>query len=136
MAGDRELRAGPYLGEISALAFLPLPSNISTFPLLLAGTGSELLLHDVQSGDLIKSVHIFEGVRVHGIAVIEQLWPVFSVAVFGERRIKLFRLRIDTVLSVNVDLFLEIPRFDHWVLDLCFLMVVFFSKKSFLFSFV
>ncbi|KAH7678548.1 WD40-repeat-containing domain-containing protein [Dioscorea alata] len=121
MAGDWELRAGPYLGEISALAFLPLPPNISTFPLLLAGTGSELLLHDVQSGDLIKSVNIFEGVRVHGIAVIEQLWPFFSVAVFGERRIKLFRLRIDTMLSVNVDLFLEIPRFDHWVLDLCFL---------------
>ncbi|KAM0948407.1 putative transcription factor WD40-like family [Dioscorea sansibarensis] len=121
MAGNCELRAGPYLGEISALAFLPLPSGLSTFPLLLAGTGSELLLHDVQSGNLIKSVHIFEGVRVHGIAVIEVLWPVFSVAVFGERRIKLFRLRIDTILSVKVDLLLEIPRFDHWVLDLCFL---------------
>ncbi|KAJ0980531.1 hypothetical protein J5N97_008786 [Dioscorea zingiberensis] len=118
-----ELRAGPYLGEISALEFLPLPSHLSAFPLLLAGTGSELLLYDVESGKLINSVHIFEGVRVHGIVVIEVSSPDFSVSVFGERRIKLFRIRVETMSSIDVDLVIEIPRFDHWVLDLCFLKV-------------
>nr|CAD1829706.1 unnamed protein product [Ananas comosus var. bracteatus] len=122
-------RPGPYLGEISALSLLPLPSNLSSFPLLLAGSGSQLLVYAVESGSLLNSFQVFEGVRVHGIAPrflrSTELLP-FSVAVFGERRVKLFALRVGAgdggaVASVGLELLGRLPGFDHWVLDVRFL---------------
>ncbi|XP_065001018.1 uncharacterized protein LOC135634570 isoform X1 [Musa acuminata AAA Group] len=139
-AGERNswrLRTGPYLGEISALSFIPLSPRMSSFPLLLAGTGSELLVYDVESGKLINTFQVFEGVRVHGISLRspDTKEDFFSseadhlVAVFGERRVKLFFLRVDVgltdraggELSVRLDLVQRLPGFDHWILDACFL---------------
>ncbi|XP_029118842.1 uncharacterized protein [Elaeis guineensis] len=132
------LRSGPYLGEISAVSFLPLPSCLSPLPLLLAGTGSQLLVYDVESGNLLNSFHVFEGVRVHGISLRspdskeESFSPdvaCFFIAVYGERTVKLFLLRVDAVSSsrvgdgvgVGLKLVCRLPAFDHWVLDACFL---------------
>ncbi|PSS06262.1 WD repeat-containing protein [Actinidia chinensis var. chinensis] len=131
------LRCGPYLGEISALCFLHLPPNFSHIPLLLAGTGSQLLLYDLEKGRMVKSFHVFEGIRVHGITCS----PIngkdrslsspleFKIALFGERRVKLFKLCIETKLgfedhpkeSIHLVLFQLLPKFSHWVLDVSFL---------------
>ncbi|CAM0870973.1 unnamed protein product [Alopecurus aequalis] len=131
-AGDRHLRLGSYLGDVSALSFLPS----SPRPLLLAGTGSELLVYDVDAARLVASLQVFDGVRVHGIQ--PRVPPNRSsgsppadgltVAVFGERRVKLLRLRVDAdddgrVVSVRLELEQRLPGFDHWVLDACFLEV-------------
>ncbi|XP_040378157.1 uncharacterized protein LOC102711140 isoform X1 [Oryza brachyantha] len=47
------------------------------------------------------------------------------MAVFGERRVKVFRLRVDVedgeACSVRLELEQRLPGFDHWVLDACFL---------------
>ncbi|KAA8549032.1 hypothetical protein F0562_000716 [Nyssa sinensis] len=131
------LHSGKYLGEISALCFLHLPSHLSSLPYLLAGTGSEVLLYDIETGKAIKSFHVFEGIRVHGISCsflnsIEgslSSAPAFKVVVFGERRVKLFNLRIEMKLrsrnqadeGIHLTLFHSLPKFSNWVLDVCFL---------------
>ncbi|KAI0504458.1 hypothetical protein KFK09_015410 [Dendrobium nobile] len=114
------LRAGSYLGEISALSFLPLPSHLSSHPLLLAGTGSELLLYNLETGTLLRSFHVFDGVRVHGVSV--RFSPDPLIAVFGEKKVKLFILRVEAnPLQVNIEFVSQLPRFEHWVLDVKFL---------------
>ncbi|KQK24040.1 uncharacterized protein LOC100829848 [Brachypodium distachyon] len=133
-AGDRHrLLLGSYLGDVSALSFLPS----SPRPLLLAGTGSELLVYDVDTASLVASFHIFDGVRVHGIqprgtpGCSHGSSPAdgLAVAVFGERRVKLLRLRLGADVDgydgsgVRLELERRLPRFDHWVLDVCFLEV-------------
>ncbi|KAJ4956703.1 hypothetical protein NE237_013486 [Protea cynaroides] len=130
------LRSGQYLGEISALCFLPLPSQISSFPFLLAGTGSQILLYDVEAGKMLNSFHVFEGIRVHGISctLLEctgfrlPMRVAFRIAVFGERRVKLFGLHLKLALGcqnhlkvcAELNLVHSLPKFRHWVLDACF----------------
>ncbi|OVA13542.1 WD40 repeat [Macleaya cordata] len=136
------LESGEYLGDISALCFLPLPPEISSFPFLLAGTGSQILLYDVQAGKLLNSFHVFEGIRVHGICCSSFLDVVttsgdgssstklaFKIVVFGERKVKLFRLHFEMALEcqnqlkvcAELSLIQLLPKFNHWVLDVCFL---------------
>ena len=97
------------------------------------------MLYDLELGKMIKSFHVFDGIRVHGItclftdctegAVSSKLG--FQLAVFGERRVKLFSLVIELVLGpqiqsgvcVNLDLLHLLPKFGNWVLDVCFLKV-------------
>ncbi|XP_043725320.1 uncharacterized protein LOC122671907 isoform X2 [Telopea speciosissima] len=130
------LRSGQYLGEISALCFLPLPSHVSSFPFLLAGTGSQILLYDVEAGKMLKSFHVFEGIRVHGIScnILKctgfrlPLKLTFRIAVYGERRVKLFDLHLELALGsqsclkvcAELNLMHSLPKFRHWVLDVCF----------------
>ncbi|XP_020590632.1 uncharacterized protein LOC110031650 isoform X2 [Phalaenopsis equestris] len=114
------LLAGPYLGEISALSFLPLPSHLSSLPLLLAGTGSDLLFYNLVTGTLLRSFHVFDGVRVHGVSV--RSYPDPLIAVFGEKKAKLFALLVDAnPLEVRIELLSQLPRFEHWILDVKFL---------------
>lgn len=131
------MKRGQYLGEISALCFLPLPSHLSSLPYLLSGTGSQILIYDLHTGNMIKSFQVFEGIRVHGISCTIMNCTEgtcsskldFKIAVFGERRVKLFTLSIDIATNmqnqahVSVDLILHqsLPKFNHWVLDVCFL---------------
>ncbi|XP_048532945.1 uncharacterized protein LOC125511579 [Triticum urartu] len=123
-AGDRRLRLGSYLGDVSALSFLP--SSLRS--LLLAGTGSELLVYDVDVARLVASFRVFDGVRVHGIQPRGSP-PAdgLTLAVFGERRVKLLSLRVDAedggAVAVRLELEQRLPGFDHWVLDACFLEV-------------
>jgi hypothetical protein len=147
-AGDHHLRPGSYLGDVSALSFLPssprplllagtyLPLPPIPTPILIprsraltyahAGTGSELLVYDVDAASLVASFKVFDGVRVHGIQPRNcSRADGHAVAVFGERRAKLLRLRVDADDDGGVRLELEqrLPGFDHWVLDACFLEV-------------
>lgn len=139
------LRRGPYLGEISALCFLQPPHTHtppSSLPYLLAGTGSELLLYNLNIAKLIKTFHVFGGIRVHGITCsstttsnnyinnksISSSRPIeFVVAVFGERRVKLFKLSLQVAPNepggefVDLNLLNICPKFTHWVLDVSFL---------------
>ncbi|XP_021836523.2 uncharacterized protein [Spinacia oleracea] len=127
------MEGGQYLGEISALCFLHVPSHFSSLPYLLAGSGSQILLFDVNLGRQIRSFCVFEGVRVHGIAsgLSEEnalsSSVTFKVVISGERRVKLFSLRFQLGSldkpGVRTDLtFLQLlPRFSHWVLDFGFL---------------
>ncbi|KAG6619439.1 uncharacterized protein LOC122317079 isoform X2 [Carya illinoinensis] len=132
------LQSGQYLGEISALCFLHLPSHVSSLPYLLAGSGSQILLYSLDSGQLIRSFHVFQGIRVHGIACNDSIncaegtissKLAFQLAVFGERRVKLFSLMIDFGLKpqngsgicVNLNQLHLLPKFNNWVLDVCFL---------------
>lgn len=79
---------------------------------------------------------MLEGIRVHGIAcgpVDCKEGSVVSVkiVVFGERRVKLFNLRIEMLpesqsepqLSLEMTLLHSLPKFRHWVLDVCFFKV-------------
>ncbi|XP_078443680.1 transducin family protein / WD-40 repeat family protein [Wolffia australiana] len=119
--------AGPYLGEISALAFFNIPiSSSSPFPLLLSGTGSQILVYEIQSSKLLTSFFAFNGVRVHGLAVPTN--PSCSsdvlISAFGERRVKILRVVFEEdggEISVGMEVFYELPRFEHWVLDALFL---------------
>jgi WD40 repeat protein len=124
MAAGDHLRPGSYLGDVSALSFLPS----SPRPLLLAGTGSELLVYDVDAARLVASFQVFDGVRVHGIQPRCPDGPSpgdVTVLVFGERRVKIFRIRADfedgEACGVRLELEQRLPGFDHWVLDACFL---------------
>lgn len=111
---EAELRGGPYLGEVSALALLPA----SPSPLLLAGSGSELLLYDLRSGLLRASFPLFRGVRVHGVRVHAD----HHVCVFGEARLKLFLFRARAPAPADhLQPLPQPPPFDHWVLDARFL---------------
>ncbi|KAB1999131.1 hypothetical protein ES319_D12G139500v1 [Gossypium barbadense] len=125
------IRSSQYLGEISALCFLHLPSHLSSFPFLLAGTGSQVLLYDLESSMMIKSFQVFEGIRVHGLicSLLDNTALGCKVVVCGEKRVKLFNLTFELVSKSNtqsefcVDLCLlhSLPRFTHWVLDALFL---------------
>ncbi|KAK8718200.1 hypothetical protein V6N13_045443 [Hibiscus sabdariffa] len=124
------IRSSQYLGEISALCFLHLPSHLSSFPYLLAGTGSQVLLYDLESAKMIKSFQVFEGIRVHGlICSLPDNTLTCKVVVCGEKRVKLFNLSFESVSKSNtqseflVDLSMihSLPRFTHWVLDVLFL---------------
>ncbi|KAK8509757.1 hypothetical protein V6N13_093606 [Hibiscus sabdariffa] len=124
------IRSNQYLGEISALCFLHLPSHLSSFPHLLAGTGSQVLLYDLESAKMIKSFQVFEGIRVHGlICSLPDNTLTCKVVVCGEKRVKLFNLSFESVSKSNtqseflVDLSIihSLPRFTHWVLDVLFL---------------
>ncbi|XP_014496090.1 uncharacterized protein LOC106757805 isoform X1 [Vigna radiata var. radiata] len=112
------MHRGPYLGDISALCFLHLP-NLS-LPFLLAGLGSEIAVYDLELSKRIRSFSVFEGVRVHGIA---SSFPRGTmIAVFGETRVKLFSFEFDAVSgSAELTLAHLLPKFGHWVLDVCFL---------------
>lgn len=83
---------------------------------------------------MIKSFQVFDGIRVHGIICgLTDTAFTYKVVVFGEKRVKLFKLSLDLVSNSNsqsqqefcVDLSLihSLPRFSHWVLDLLFLKV-------------
>ncbi|TQE01350.1 hypothetical protein C1H46_013030 [Malus baccata] len=48
--GSWRLQSGQYLGEISALCFLHLPSPLSALPYLLAGSGSQIMVYDLEMG--------------------------------------------------------------------------------------
>ncbi|KAL3652969.1 hypothetical protein CASFOL_002650 [Castilleja foliolosa] len=122
------LRRGEYLGDISALCFLHLPTHLSSLPLLLAGTGSRILVYDLKNWNIINSFQVFEGIRVHGISLenfhkqLSGTSLTFRVAVYGERRVKLFSLRIelDSQWNMELNLMHSIPKFGHWVMDVCF----------------
>ncbi|KAL4203038.1 hypothetical protein AMTRI_Chr02g224220 [Amborella trichopoda] len=126
------LRSREYFGEISALCLLN-----SSFPLLLAGTGPQILLYDVENGELLNSFFVFDGIRVHGISASlldldheksSSKNPV-KIAVYGERKVKVFSLCIsgkfhpesDTKACIDLILVHSLPRFNHWVMDICFL---------------
>ncbi|KAF3436595.1 hypothetical protein FNV43_RR23687 [Rhamnella rubrinervis] len=128
------LLSSRYLGEISALFLLHLPPHISSLPYLLAGSGSQLLVYDLELGKIIKSFCVFQGIRVHGLfcslvdcetATKLSSELAFKVIVFGERRVKLFRLHIrmnnKPQVCLDVTLLQSLPKFSNWVLDVCFL---------------
>lgn len=97
------------------------------------GSGSEVLVYNLESGRIIKSFRIFEGIRVHGISSIPLNFSEassstkldFVLVVFGEKRVKLYRISVELVAEVCVDLILlcSLPKFNHWVLDTCFFKV-------------
>lgn len=139
MAPDQRpwsLQSGHYLGEISALCFLPLP-HISPSPFLLAGTGSQVIVYDVDAGKILNSFHVFRGIRVHGISCSlldlmncgSSTTLALKIAIFGERRVKIYSLHFDMNLDcqslakpcLTLKLILVLPRFSHWVMDVCFL---------------
>ncbi|XP_055818010.1 uncharacterized protein LOC129887079 isoform X2 [Solanum dulcamara] len=131
------LQRGQYLGEISALCFLHLPPDFSSLPFLLAGTGSQILVYDLTIGKLIRSFDVFDGIRVHGVSLqafnedLSDSHVTFKIAVYGERRVKLFSLQIIRVSNSQIEqqacfdltlsLVLLLPKFTHWVLDVSFL---------------
>ncbi|KAL3827740.1 hypothetical protein ACJIZ3_016542 [Penstemon smallii] len=127
MSASWELRRRQYLGEISALCFLHLPPHLSSIPLLLAGTGSQILVYDLDSGKNIRSFQVFDGIRVHGITLepfnkqVLGSTLAFRIAVYGERRVKLFTLHVESLLNMELTLIHSLPKFGHWVLDICFL---------------
>ena len=164
MAAAGHLRPGSYLGDVSALSFLPssprplllagtlfpydcprglwsvrvcmmsrrrVTLNIHALRLVAAGTGSELLVYEVGAARLVATFLVFDGVRVHGIEPRggSPDCSSHSLAVFGERRVKLFSLglRVSADGSEASELQLELeqrlPGFDHWVLDARFLEV-------------
>ncbi|XP_015968834.1 uncharacterized protein LOC107492340 [Arachis duranensis] len=113
------LERGPYLGDISALCLLRIPNH--SLPLLLAGLGSEILLYDLELAKILRSFSVFQGIRVHGIATSQDTLHSV-VAVFGETRLKLFSFSYDAVSeSPQLNLIQLLPKFPHWVLDVCFL---------------
>ncbi|XWS76708.1 hypothetical protein CRYUN_Cryun01aG0201000 [Craigia yunnanensis] len=126
------IRSSQYLGEISALCFLHLPSHLSSLPYLLAGSGSQVLLYDIESANMIKSFQVFEGIRVHGIICgLPDNALTYKVVVCGEKRVKLLNLSFELVSKsspqiqpeffVDLSLIHSLPRFSHWVLDVLFL---------------
>ncbi|KAL6847615.1 hypothetical protein ACP4OV_022641 [Aristida adscensionis] len=125
MAAGAHLQPGSYLGDVSALSFLTSAAR----PLLLAGTGSELLVYEAGAARLVASFPVFDGVRVHGIEPRGggRGCGDYSLAVFGERRVKLFSLGVGVDGAerggVRLELEQRLPGFDHWVLDARFLEV-------------
>ncbi|XP_028791484.1 uncharacterized protein LOC114747332 [Neltuma alba] len=131
------IRRGPYLGEVSALCFLHLPSHFSSLPLLLAGMGSKILTYNLELEKMVRSFTVFDGIRVHGLAsgVMSSTQQTSAIefatkiAVYGERRVKVYSFSVDTVSGYSnksgfrpqMTLFHTLPKFSHWVLDVCFL---------------
>ncbi|CAH8304075.1 unnamed protein product [Eruca vesicaria subsp. sativa] len=125
-------RAGPYLGEVSSLSFLNLPQHVSPIPYLLAGSGSEILLYELASGELIRSFQVFEGVRVHGTVCSGSFVRsgdryTYKLVVFGEKKVKIFALVVELSssragdVSVDLEVVESLPRLSNWVFDVCFL---------------
>ncbi|KAF3567130.1 hypothetical protein DY000_02010826 [Brassica cretica] len=124
-------RAGPYLGEVSSLAFLNLPQHVCPIPYLLAGSGSEILLYELTSGELIRSFQVFEGVRVHGTVCSGSFVRSgdkysYKLVVFGEKKVKIFALVVELAssggeVSVGLEVLESLPRLSNWVFDVCFL---------------
>ncbi|KAI7748445.1 hypothetical protein M8C21_007603 [Ambrosia artemisiifolia] len=117
-----------YLGEISALCFLHLPPPSPSLPFLLAGTGSQLLFYNLATSTMLASFQVFDGLRVHGISCLPSpdTETTFTVAVFGERRLKLFLFDIrlsdyDNQTLVNLVSVQSLPNLGHWILDVCFI---------------
>nr|XP_043621149.1 WD repeat-containing protein 6 [Erigeron canadensis] len=131
------MESGQYLGEISALCFLHLPPPSPSLPYLLAGTGSQLLFYDLSTSNMIASFQVFNGIRVHGITTC--IPPTknnassftFTIAVFGERKLKLLRFDIKQNL-VNLLSVQSLPNFGHWILDVCFLQDCVIQGSQFL----
>ncbi|KAF9619934.1 hypothetical protein IFM89_010245 [Coptis chinensis] len=116
----KSLHSGAYLGEVSALCFI---HHLSSFPLLLVGSGPHILVYDVESGKQLNSFNVFQGIRVHGISCTTLSSSLTStVAVFGEKIVKLFTLSLQTPLvCAELVLKYKLPRFRHWVMDVLFL---------------
>lgn len=92
-------------------------------------------------GKLIKSFDVFDGIRVHGVSLeafnehLSDTHITFKIAVYGERRVKLFSLQIQrvsnsqteqqTCFELTLSLVVLLPKFTHWVLDVSFLKVTF-----------
>lgn len=98
---------------------------------MAAGTGSELLVYEVGATGLVAAFKVFDGVRVHGIEPRggSPSSSSHSLAVFGERRVKIFSLAFAVsadgtqVGDLRLELEQRLPGFDHWVLDARFLEV-------------
>lgn len=106
---------------------------------LTSGMGSEILIYDLELGKMIGSFTVFDGIRVHGITSSfvcssqESSATEFAseIAIFGERRVKVFSFSFDTVSGYpnesgsrpQMTLLHLLPKFGHWVLDVCFLKV-------------
>ncbi|KAF8401230.1 hypothetical protein HHK36_012160 [Tetracentron sinense] len=113
--------------------------------LFQTGTGSQVLLYDVEAGKQLKSFPVFEGIRVHGIFCtfldctegVSSSTLAFKIAVLGERRVKIFSLHFEMGLEcqnewkVSAELILIhlLPKFSQWVLDACFLKDVSFEHE-------
>lgn len=103
--------------------------NIHALRPVAAGTGSQLLLYEVGAARLVASFQVFDGVRVHGIEPRSGGPDSYTLAVFGERRVKLFSLGFGAeadggeVGEARLELEQRLPGFDHWVLDARFLEV-------------
>lgn len=85
-------------------------------------------MYDVGAARLVASFQVFDGVRVHGIEPRAggPDCSNYSLAVFGERRVKLFLLGVGDDAGdgeVRLELEQRLPGFDHWVLDARFLEV-------------
>jgi WD repeat-containing protein 6 len=78
-------------------------------------------LYDLEFGKIMKSFSVFDGIRVHGIASSFES----VIVVFGEKRVKMFRFSFenDEFGSPQLTLIHLLPKFGHWVLDVCFLKV-------------
>lgn len=85
---------------------------------------------------MLNMFNVFEGVRVHGIFsdapshYSESSKCFFNIAVYGEKRVKLFQLAFSGLdcacpNDVNAGLLLihSLPKFGHWVMDVCLLKV-------------
>lgn len=91
------------------------------------------MAYNLESGKMMESFRVFEGIRVHGISSISLNFNEassfakldFILAVFGEKRVKLYRISVEVIaeVCVNMVLLCSLPRFNHWVLDACFLKV-------------
>ena len=84
-------------------------------------------MYNLQPQKLIQSFSVFSGIRVHGLS---QKPAIFSshkvVAVYGERKVKLLGVVVveeGNEISVKMEVFSSLPRFDQWVLDALFLEV-------------
>lgn len=95
-----------------------------------AGSGSQVGVYDLEVGKIVRSFCVFQGIRVHGLFCCEPAsLPselAFKLVVFGERRVKLFSLRIRTNAPkplLDITLVQLLPKFSNWVLDVCFLRV-------------
>ncbi|CAI9104863.1 OLC1v1003646C1 [Oldenlandia corymbosa var. corymbosa] len=96
-----------------------------------SGTGSEILVYRLPKGIKIASFQVFEGIRVHGITSSQHHYTDDSlsfsyctIAVYGERRVKLYKFRISCLNHTDhleLALVSSLPKFNHWVLDVCFL---------------
>ncbi|KAK6115343.1 hypothetical protein DH2020_007612 [Rehmannia glutinosa] len=124
-----QLRRGSILEKSQPYVFsiFPITSHLSFSSLLI-------LVYDLESGNIIRSFQVFEGIRVHEISLenFHKRLPgsshSFRVAVYGERRVKLFSLQIESdsqqkkpFLDVKLTLIHSLPKFGYWVLDVCFL---------------
>jgi hypothetical protein len=97
-----------------------------------SGTGPQVLLYELATGNLLLSQQVFDGVRVHGIHVRHIVGEPESknqitIAVHGEGRVKVLELPgIDRKGSPDLKLCIvqSLPRFSQWILDVRFLQVL------------